>query len=202
MAASGVATRVLSIVLGLAAVGLAVALTWQAMSKWKPAKVDIDGGSAKSFDLDGSLTFSGAFSGAFDLDAGPGEPGAPREMRDSGVGFVMNDGTPVPFLAPNAPRNVRFGVVLVTYAGAEDAPRSARPKADARLLAQQLAAQAKTDFHAAVRRGDEGSADDVGSMKRGVLEPAPEFVLFSLNAGDASDPIDTPRGFWIVKRIE
>jgi hypothetical protein len=194
VAATNVATRALSIVLGLAAVGLAVALTWQAMSKWKPAKVELDGGAdgGMRFDLDASLTF--------DFDAGA-EP-APREFRDGGVGFMMNDGTPVPLLAPNAPRNVRFGVVRVTYAGAEDAPRSARAKADARQLAQQLAAQAKSDFHAAVPRGDEGSADDVGSMKRGVLEPAPEFVLFSLNAGDVSDPIDTPRGFWIVKRIE
>ena len=93
------------------------------------------------------------------------------------------------------PQAVRFGVVLVAYAGAEDAPRGARTKHDALELAQKLASQAKTDFHAAVRRGDEGSSDDVGSMRRGVLEPAPEYVLFSLPQGGVSDPVDTPRGY-------
>lgn len=190
-------TRALSIVLGLGAVGLAVALTWQAMSKWKPPKISLDGGASTSaFDFDASAL-------AVDLDAGLGfEPTAPREMRDGGVGFRMNDGTPVPPLPPNAPSVVRFGVVLVAYAGAEDAPRGARSKPEALHLAEQLASQARSDFHAAVRRGDDGSADDVGSMKRGVLEPAPEYVLFSLQPGGVSDPIDTPRGYWVVKRIE
>jgi hypothetical protein len=193
---SATATRALSMVLGAAAIALGVALTWQGMSKWHPPKIERDaGGDASAFDSDASAL-------SFDFDASFMEPLPPREMRDSGVGFVMNDGKPVPLLSPNAPRNVRFGVVLVSYAGAEDAPRGARTKADARTLAEQLAAQAKTDFHAAVRRGDDGSADDVGGMQRGVLEPAPEFVLFSLEPGAVSDPIDTPRGFWVVKRIE
>jgi hypothetical protein len=191
---SDATTRALSIVLGLAAVGLAVALSWQAVSKWKPAVSNggADGAAASSFDSDAAVALS------LDLDAGE----APREHRDGGAGFVMTDGTPVPQIPPNAPRAVRFGVVLVTYLGAEDAPRNARSKHDALELAQKLAAQAKSDFHAAVRRGDEGSSDDVGSMRRGVLEPAPEYVLFSLAPGTVSDPIDTPRGFWIVKRIE
>ncbi len=191
---SDATTRALSIVLGLAAVGLAVALSWQAVTKWKPAVSDggADGGAASSFDSDAAVALS------FDLDSGD----APREHRDGGAGYMMPDGTQVPPIPPNAPRVVRFGVVLVSYLGAEDAPRTARSKHDAIELAQKLAAQAKSDFHAAVRRGDEGSSDDVGSMRRGVLEPAPEYVLFSLAAGAVSDPIDTPRGFWIVKRIE
>jgi hypothetical protein len=138
---------------------------------------------------------------ALDLDASF-EPIAPREVRDGGAGFTMTDGTPVPPLPAGSPRVVRFGVVLVTYAGAEDAPKNARSKRDAHDLAEKLAAQAKSDFHAAVRRGDEGSLDDVGSMRRGVIEPAPEYVLFSLPVAEVSDPVDTPRGYWIVKRIE
>jgi hypothetical protein len=35
-----------------------------------------------------------------------------------------------------------------------------------------------------------------------MLEPAPEFVLFSLPKDGVSAPVDTPRGFWIVHRIE
>lgn len=198
MAASGATTRTLSVVLGLAAVGLAVALTWQGMSRWRPAKIESDAGpdagGGYSYDLDASLEPT-----ALDFEAG--EPG-PRVARDGGPGFTMPDGRPPPPLPENAPRAVRFGVVLVAYAGAEDAPRGIRSKKDALELAEKLAAQAKTDFHAAVRRGDEGSMDDVGSMTRGFIEPAPEYVLFTLPVGGVSDPIDTPRGFWIVKRIE
>ena len=192
---TGAAQRTLSIVLGLAAVGLAVALAWQGMSHWKPTVVARDGGDAAAYVYEGD---GGGFV-AIEWD-GAVEP--VREIRDGGVGYVMPDGTPVPPLQPGTPKAVRFGVVLVAYAGAEDAPRGARTKHDALELAQKLAAQAKTDFHAAVRRGDEGSSDDLGSMRRGVLEPAPEFVLFSLPQGGVSDPIDTPRGYWIIKRNE
>lgn len=199
MPASGATTRALSIVLGLGAVGLAVALAWQGMSRWHPPKLasdaGADGGLSADLDLDASLVSQLSF----DLDAS--EP-APRAVRDGGPGFTMADGHPPPPLPDNAPRAVRFGVVLVAYAGAEDAPRGSRSKHDALELAEKLAAQAKTDFHAAVRRGDEGSADDVGAMRRGVIEPAPEYVLFTLPVGGVSDPIDTPRGYWIVKRIE
>ncbi|HEY1956770.1 MAG TPA: peptidylprolyl isomerase [Polyangiaceae bacterium] len=198
MAASAAATRTLSIVLGLAAVGLAVAITWQGMSRWRPPKIEsdagADAGAGYTFDLDASLAPI-----TFDLDAGDL---APRAPRDGGPGFTMPDGHPPPPLPENAPAAVRFGVVLVSYAGAEDAPHGARSKKDALELAEKLAAQAKTDFHAAVRRGDDGSLDDVGSMRRGFVEPAPEYVLFTLPVGGVSDPIDTPRGFWIVKRIE
>lgn len=198
MAASATATRTLSVVLGLGAVGLAVALTWQGMSHWRPPKPEgdagLDAGTGYSFDLDAALA-------PIDLDWDAGE-NASRVIRDGGPGFVMPDGHPPPALPESAPRTVRFGVVLVSYAGAEDATRGARTKADALALAETLAAQAKTDFHAAVRRGDDGSTDDVGSMRRGFIEPAPEYVLFTLPVGGVSDPVDTPRGFWIVKRIE
>jgi len=184
-----------SIVLGLLAVGLAFALAWQGMSHWRPAKPEVDGGPAAARDAGAPVVLA-------DSDAGFEPPLSPREFRDGGVGFMMPDGTPAPPLPPGAPHRVRFGVVLVAYAGAEDAPPNSRSRKDALELATKLAAQAKGDFHAAVRRGDEGSGDDVGSMRLGVLEPAPEFVLFSLPVGGVSDPVDTPRGYWIVKRIE
>jgi hypothetical protein len=105
-------------------------------------------------------------------------------------------------LPKGSPKTVRFGVILVQYRGAELAPPSARPKPEALTLARSLAEAANTDFKAQVQRGDPGSMDDAGRIPRGVLEPAVEYALFMLPKGGVSEPIDTPRGFWIVRRIE
>jgi hypothetical protein len=125
---------------------------------------------------------------------------------DAGVGAAMPDGTPVPLLPFTAPREVRFGVVLVSYAGAQPSAGGGKPssrsRADAKALAAKLLATAQQDFHAAVQEGDAGSADDVGRVKRGVLEPVAEYVLFSLGVDAIAGPVDTPRGYWIVKRLE
>jgi hypothetical protein len=125
---------------------------------------------------------------------------------EAGVFAKMPDGTPVPAMSANAPKMIRIGVVLITYAGAQPGPLgekpNARSKADAKTLAEKLAGEATTDFHGAVQRGDPGSQDDIGRMKIGFLEPATDFVVFSLGVGQVSGAIDTPRGYWIVKRIE
>ncbi|HEY6459240.1 MAG TPA: hypothetical protein VIY73_03785, partial [Polyangiaceae bacterium] len=97
----------------------------------------------------------------FEGDAGPllldDLLGGPR--MDAGVGATMLDGTAVPPLPLTVPRSVRFGVVLVSYAGAQpSAGGGARPatrsKTDALALARKLLATAQTDFHAAVQQGD------------------------------------------------
>jgi hypothetical protein len=113
----------------------------------------------------------------------------------------------VPPLPLNAPRQVRFGVVLVSYLGAQpSAAVGARParrsKDEAKALADRLRATADTDFHAAVQQGDTGSADDVGRVLQGILEPPLEYQLFTLPPGQVAGPWDTPRGFWIVRRID
>ena len=191
--------RWLSILLGLAAVTVAVLLTAQGISTWRPPHRAVDGGDAETADATPAIVadLSDAEAPSLPLFPTPAEP-----RRDGGVGFRMPNGSEVPPLPDTAPRQVRFGVVLVTYLGAELASPTARSKHDAQELAQKLAADAKTDFHAAVRRGDDGSADDVGRMQRGVLEPVAEYVLFTTPAGGITDPIDTPRGYWIAKRIE
>jgi parvulin-like peptidyl-prolyl isomerase len=119
----------------------------------------------------------------------------------------MPDGTPVPPLPLTVPRQVRFGVVLLSYAGAQpSAAGGSRPptrsKPDAQALAEKILLTATQDFHAAVQQGDGGSSDDVGRVKLGVLEPAPEYVLFTLPVDGIGGPVDTPRGYWIVKRLE
>jgi parvulin-like peptidyl-prolyl isomerase len=97
---------------------------------------------------------------------------------------------------------VKLGVVLVQFAGAEGATSGARAKPDAFKRAQELAEQARTDWKATVKAGDTGSSEDIGRMPRGVLDRATEVAVFSLGAGDISEPLETPRGYWVVKRLE
>jgi len=99
-------------------------------------------------------------------------------------------------------RFVRMGVVLVQYAGAQGAAPNARPKAAALELARRLADEAKGDFHQAVTHGDPGSADDIGRIARGILEGPVEGLVFSMSAGQTSEPVETPRGYWVVKRLQ
>jgi hypothetical protein len=139
------------------------------------------------------------------LDAGDvGEPSSVTAGVDAG-GTLLLSGEAPPDLAGDAPKEVTWGCILVQYKGAQGAlqpPGNARSRDEALVLARQLVAEAKTDFKAAVAKGDKGSHENLGRIRRGFLEPAPEYVLFSLPKGGVSDPVDTPRGFWIVQRIE
>lgn len=114
----------------------------------------------------------------------------------------LGDGGPVTAMPSSAPRSVKLGVVLVTWAGAEGAPSNARSKKDAQTIAERLGAEARTDFHHAVTGGDPGSADDIGRLPRGVLDPHTEVAVFGLASGEVSDVLETPRGYWIVKRVD
>lgn len=103
-------------------------------------------------------------------------------------------------LPASAPRAVRFGVVLVLFRGAEEAPAGTRSKAAALELARSIAEDAPSDFRRAVARGDLGSTEDAGRMPQGVLEPELERALFSLEKGGVAGPFETSRGYWIVRR--
>jgi hypothetical protein len=106
-------------------------------------------------------------------------------------------------LPANAPNAVSFGVVLFTYQGVQFAPKNARTKDEARAAAKDVIELAKKDFGAAVKKGDRGSTEDAGRIPRGVLEPAIEYDLFTLDKGGVfPEPVDTPRGFWVLRRNE
>ena len=208
--------RWVTTLVGLAVVVLAV---WLVARNYQPPKaIGKDPSPAHSAGDDGGgLMFALGDAGAAPVptgdDAGPlllsdllgNEP-----RMDGGAGGTMLDGTPVPPLPMGVPRQVRFGVVLVSYVGAQPSAGgggrpATRSKADALALAQRLYQTAVTDFHAAVQQGDPGSSDDVGHVKLGVLEPAPEYVLFTLGGDggvEVGGPIDTPRGYWIVKKLD
>jgi hypothetical protein len=94
-----------------------------------------------------------------------------------------------------------MGVIQFAYLGAELAPGNAPSRTEAYERATRVLELAHTDFAAAVRKGDPGSATDLGEVPRGVLEPATEYVLFTMKPNTTHDKVlDTPRGFWIVRR--
>jgi len=150
-----------------------------------------------------------ASGGASALPAPIGLPAPPAtggdtavEVQESDAGAMLPGGKPAPPLDATAPKSVTFGVIVVSYKGAQLAGQSSRTRDDAEKLAKQIAVEAKKDFKAALAKGDKESLENAGRMPRGMLEAAPEYVLFSLAKGDVSEPVDTPRGFWILKRIE
>jgi hypothetical protein len=200
--------RWLTILVGVAAVALAVWLV--ARNFHAPQAIGKDPHPRAATDDGGSLLAAFGDAGLFAGDGGPplllSDLLQPEPRLDGGAGATLLDGTSVPPLPMNAPRQVRFGVVLVAYEGAQPGPgaprASTRPKADAKALALRIAATAAQDFHLAVQQGDPGSSDDIGRVKLGILEPAPEYVLFTLPIDGIGGPVDTPRGYWIVKRIE
>jgi hypothetical protein len=200
-------------IVGLLAVALAIWLVARSYSPPTPVGHDPNARADAGPDEAKTPMFALSEAGASNTgdDAGPlllSDLVAPEPERraDAGVGAAMPDGTPVPMLPLDAPREVRFGVVLVSYTGAQPSVAGGKPpsrsRADAKALAAKLLATAQQDFHAAVQQGDAGSADDVGRVRRNVVEPAPEYVLFTLPVNAIGGPVDTPRGYWIVKRLE
>jgi hypothetical protein len=116
---------------------------------------------------------------------------------------VLPTGGKAPPLPESAPQSVTFGVVQFGYDGAQFASKGSRTKEQAKQKALGVMELAKTDFEAAVQKGDRGSRSNVGRMYRGILEPAVEYLLFTLPKGTVyAEPIDTPRGYWIVRRID
>ncbi len=133
------------------------------------------------------------------LDGGPADDAGALPFTE---GFeTFPDGGKVPELPDSAPQEVSFGVVQFAYQGSQFAGSDARPKDQAKQKASEVLELAKHDFVAAVAKGDRGSSSDAGRIPRGVLEPPVEYVLFMLDKGALSPAvIDTPRGFWIVRR--
>ncbi|HTA94059.1 MAG TPA: peptidylprolyl isomerase [Polyangiaceae bacterium] len=135
-----------------------------------------------------------------DLDAGPDLDAAAAVPFTEGF-ETFPDGGKVPELPDSAPTDVSFGVVQFAYQGAQFSASDSRSKEQARQKAEATLELAKHDFAAAVSKGDRGSTSDAGRIPRGVLEPPIEYVLFMLDKGTVSpNIIDTPRGYWILRR--
>jgi len=195
--------RWLTLLLGALAIGLAVVVVYRSMGE-RSSLVHDKADEAKDAQAPVGDAGDGGEGGQADpfssLAASSG--GADPRGGETGPGSHLPDGRPTPPLPYGAPKQVRIGVVIVTYAGTQGAPPGARSKKDALEIATKLAVDARSDFHAAVVRGDNGSADDVGHIPRGVLELGTEYVVFTTPVGAVSELLETPRGYWIVKRLD
>jgi hypothetical protein len=130
----------------------------------------------------------------------PGMPSpSPNGPRDYAF---LPEGKPVPELPASAPKTCSFGAILFTFEGVQAAPRHPRTKSEAFELAKALLPEAEIDFAAAAKKGDPGSLADAGTIGRGILERSVEHQLFTLEKGKVyPEPIETPRGYWILRRI-
>ena len=196
--------RATNIASALAVLGLVSWLTYdQTKFPPSPARRAADEADAGALADTSPVPPSGS-SGAPRAAEDGGEPGTATAEGDAAASVAalsldLGDSGALP---ASAPRMLKIGIVLVAWHGAEGATTSARSKADALGRATELAALAKTEFRRAVTQGDPGSSEDIGRIPRGTLDARTEMALFSLSTGDVSDPIETPRGYWIVKRLE
>lgn len=133
----------------------------------------------------------------------PVEAGDLSEPSATSARFhMMPDGSPVPALSPSAPERVKLGVAIFRYKGTQGSSDSTRSREAALALAEEAAKIAEGDFADAVKKGDRGSSENIGWIDQRILERAVEYAVFSLEKGEISrTPIDTPRGFWIAKRL-
>jgi hypothetical protein len=197
--------RWLTILLGAVSVGLALLVAYKSVGP-RPATAHEEHADAQA---EAAVPLAGADAGddgatgrgGFLSDLGGPGAGDPR-LAELGPGSRLPDGRIPPPLPEGTPKHIRLGVVLVTFAGVQGAPPNPRSKKDALEAAMKLATDARNDFHGSVIRGDSGSADDIGHIPRGILELGTEYVAFTMPVGTVSDPIETPRGYWIIKRLD
>ena len=98
--------------------------------------------------------------------------------------------------------------VLVMYRGSLKAPPEVtRSKEEARALAQRVSAEARkgAKWSALVAQysdepGAAGRGGNLGTFKRGAMVPEFEEALLKLQAGEISEPVETPFGFHVIVR--
>ncbi|MBX3264533.1 MAG: peptidylprolyl isomerase [Labilithrix sp.] len=190
-ARQGDAQRWASIVVGAAVIGVVGWMTYEAESARPRA-------ARPAVEADASTAVAAATAAPPEEDAGA----TSSDDLDAGLFLPSLSLGDAAVLPSSAPRNVKIGVVLVTFAGAEGAAANARSKKDALALAERLGADARNDFHQAVTAGDPGSSDNIGQMPRGVLDARTELSVFALAPGEVSEVLETTRGYWVVKRLE
>lgn len=88
----------------------------------------------------------------------------------------------------------RMGVVIYGF--------EKRSRTMAKALAEKALETARTDFGAAVKAADPESDADYGTFAPHSFEAEVEAAIVAIPPGQVGGPIETPRGFWVVKRIK
>jgi len=110
--------------------------------------------------------------------------------------------------AEKPPESVAAQHVLIAYRGAKNAPPEVkRTKADAKKLAEDVAAKAKagSDFSALVQEysEDPGTKERLGSVGKftpdKMVKPFSD-AAFQLRVDEVSAPVETEFGFHVIKR--
>jgi peptidyl-prolyl cis-trans isomerase SurA len=122
------------------------------------------------------------------------------------LGFVIVQRVETP---QGGPLTVGARHILVAYKGAQRAaPEITRTRDEARTLAQQIAAEARSgkDWEALWKQysNEPGGRDggDLGTFGRGQMVPAFENAAFELKVGQVSDVVETPFGFHVIQRLK
>jgi PPIC-type PPIASE domain len=194
--------RTTSVTLGLLAVAtLAAALVLGLRPKRTPEPASAPRASASAPATSSASVAPSASAAPKPAGAEEAEATAEPGVTDGFENFP--DGGKVPELPASAPARIGFGAVVFTYRGAQGAPSDARTREEAKKRAAEVIELASKDFAAAVAKGDRGSTTDAGRVPRGVIEPPIEYVLFTLEKGKVHpEPVDTPKGYWVVRRNE
>jgi hypothetical protein len=209
--------------LPIASIGVTFVLVARAMNRRSPAIIAavfalglgmlayLD---SKRADVDGSET--NAEAPTKDAENDPASADSKEALGDSALSMpttstpvlgasrfnLMPDGSAVPALPEGAPTEVKLGIAIFRYQGAQSPPESRRTKKEAEELAKKAIAAAQSEFLEAVKLGDLGSHENIGWIKQGVLEKAVEYAVFTTDKESLGKaPIDTPRGYWVIKRL-
>jgi hypothetical protein len=111
--------------------------------------------------------------------------------------------------APTVPDRVAgAALILVSWKGAELAPAGVtRSKADAKKRADEALDKLKhdTSFEDVVKNysddpGTKRTGGALGNIERGVMPDAFSDALFAMTPGEVSGVVETPRGFYVIKR--
>jgi hypothetical protein len=111
---------------------------------------------------------------------------------------------------PSEPYRITVKHILVRYAGAKRAPETVtRTRVQACLRAEEALTKLKAGmpFADAVstysdESGAGGREGSLGSIQRSDVAPPFADAAFELQAGEASDVVETPFGFHVILRVE
>jgi peptidyl-prolyl cis-trans isomerase NIMA-interacting 1 len=151
-------------------------------------------------------------------DSGPATP--PPKKKVAGPDLAIAD-IPLDEKAPDdparwprkpseTPGQVEVRYIVVRYKGAADAPRARRGKEAAARRARRLVQVARkrgTDFLELARKYSEGpralrGAPLILSQGEQKMGAAFEAFAFGMGAGQVSDALETPSGYYVITRIE